>query len=184
MQDVDKKRVDQVTEAVVTGKLETVEESPIEHFVGIKSLLERMRPLLSEAYLALPPRDTTVIAFETEAAPGASHGGERTFKMCCYFGKRVKLYDNGDVGDPDIKRFAHALNSMVAGGLIAHGTLGPPSVIPILDESHGKCGLLIAYVFSDFTKDQLNEMIGVPAFMEEGQLMPHYEWPTEGPLAL
>ena len=99
--------------------------------------------------------------------------GDRTIehRMCLYLSKVVDS-ENGEVSDEDISRFERLIVHLIENHMVAHGVLADPLCIPLLN---GKIAIMW-YVFSDYTREQLNEKLGCDCFVEEGEIY-NDEWP-------
>jgi hypothetical protein len=76
-----------------------------------------------------------------------------------------------EVPDEWIRRFALLVNKLTEEDKISYGILGPPVSLPLATIEHGRIRfMLLLYCFSDFEKDELNEWLGNPAFIDEGGL--------------
>jgi hypothetical protein len=72
---------------------------------------------------------------------------------------------------PWVRRFALLINKLVDAGKIDYGVVATPIVLPlakIVGAPHR--WLICLYVFSDYSRTDLNEWLGNEAFVEEGEI--------------
>lgn len=75
-----------------------------------------------------------------------------------------------DLPDEWVRRFALLVDKLAEAEKIDYGVLGGPIFMPLV-QIEGKHRIMIAlYVFSDYEKEELNEWLGNPAFVDEGGL--------------
>lgn len=163
-------------------KFEGKELDDEESIVRAEGLCARIEPHLCAQARALPLRlarmGTTYVDSKSVAHP------------CLSLGVVVPRPDKQIVGDDDVRRFAELINHLVLNGKIALGKLADPVAVslnttrvvlkddgtPDIVEVPPQTALMF-YAFSDFTREELNEWLGNPNFIEEGGLPPA-TWPA------
>jgi hypothetical protein len=153
----------------------------------VHSLLPRMMPYLSDAVLALPSQHNTVITipdpiprFTLRDCLNENVACQTEQRCAVYFGKVVERCHDGLPYDRDIMAFAHALNRLVADGVLKYGHLAPPLCIPLVDipDQRPPSCMLLFYSYSDFSRKELNARYKAKVFVEEGDLPDDWSWDT------
>lgn len=86
---------------------------------------------------------------------------------CLYLVKAVVPPPNTvGIGDDDIARFSRLMTHLITNGMVGHASLCDPVAMPLT----GGRWALIWYVFSDHTREAINEHLGCECFVEEGGL--------------
>jgi hypothetical protein len=90
----------------------------------------------------------------------------------CLFMSQVVEPENGEICDEDIARLERLMTYLLQDGLVAHAMLSDPMSLPLKDEKIA----ILWYVFSDYSREWLNNRLGCECFVEEGAL--HFgAWP-------
>lgn len=102
---------------------------------------------------------------------------DREKKHCQYFCKQVQLTDDLILPNEYVVKMASIFNKLVDKDLIKYGCVSPAMVMRLADlrDKDGTIvyknrAMLMLFVFSDFTYDQLNKELGDNAFVEEGNI--------------
>lgn len=78
-------------------------------------------------------------------------------------------------------RFLPVLDRLIEERRVGHALLGPLMLVPLISAADGaRRFMLVLYIFSDYTREELNEYLGWGCFFEEGEI-PEV-WPEELPL--
>ena len=75
-----------------------------------------------------------------------------------------------DLPEEWVRRFALLVDKLAEADKIDYGVLGAPIFMDLAMIGPKHRVLITLYVFSDFEKDELNEWLGNPAFVDEGGL--------------
>lgn len=128
--------------------------SEAEFTTPVRSILSRLTSFVQDAIEAeFQKADSTVLV---DKATGKEH-------QCLYL-MQVVPDVGGDVDEDDITRFSALLTHLITTKLVAHGVLADPVQLKLA----GSRWALIWYVFSDYTREELNAKLGCDCFVEEG----------------
>lgn len=138
----------------------SAQEGPVG--IRVESLLKRLSPPVQKA---IDGQFAKAVDTTFEVA-----GEERE---CLYLAKVVASGDDGQLSQTDVDRFSRLMDHLISTGMVGHAVLADPIAIPMTHHRH----MMLWYVFSDYTREELNTKLGCDCFVEEGGLYKG-PWPS------